>query len=80
MKNHTASRKSVDSEAMEIDGHTARVNFDPGLGMYRGEFIGLNGGADFYAMTMEGLRTEGMASLRLFLVLCAENGFEPNAK
>lgn len=34
---------------MEIDGYKAIIQFDPDIDMFRGEFIGLNGGADFHA-------------------------------
>ncbi|SFG07774.1 Predicted nuclease of the RNAse H fold, HicB family [Duganella sp. CF458] len=45
--------------------------------MFRGEFLGLNGGADFYAKDVKGLLREGKISLRLFLDACAEDGVEP---
>jgi predicted HicB family RNase H-like nuclease len=45
--------------------------------MFRGEFVGLNGGADFYAADIEGLRREGDLSLKVFLEMCAEDGVEP---
>ena len=32
---------------MEINGYRAVVQYDPEIDMFRGEFIGLNGGADF---------------------------------
>ena len=44
--------------------------------MFRGEFVGLNGGADFYAQDIAGLRREGAASLRVFLDMCREDGVE----
>lgn len=62
---------------LEIDGHKAVVLFDPEVGMFRGEFLGLNGGADFYADSVEGLRREGSISLRTFLETCRERGIEP---
>lgn len=62
---------------MQIDGHKAVVEFDPEVGMFRGEFLGLNGGADFYAESVEGLKREGEQSLSAFLELCAEKGIEP---
>ena len=34
---------------MEIGGYRAIIQFDPDIEMFRGEFVGLNGGADFYA-------------------------------
>ena len=32
---------------MEINGVKAVIAFDPEINMFRGEFVGLNGGADF---------------------------------
>jgi len=60
-----------------IDGHKAVVSFDPEIEMFRGEFIGLNGGADFYASDVAGLMREGAVSLRTFMEVCAERGIEP---
>ncbi len=36
---------------MNIDGYCAIIKYDPEIEMFRGEFSGLNGGADFYAST-----------------------------
>lgn len=36
------------NNVMNIDGHTAVITYDPDLGLFRVEFTGLNGGADFY--------------------------------
>lgn len=65
---------------MEIDGHTAVISFDPDVEMFRGEFVGLNGGADFYASSVDQLHQEGMQSLRTFLSVCGERGIEPYRK
>ncbi|MEW6668084.1 MAG: type II toxin-antitoxin system HicB family antitoxin [Thermodesulfobacteriota bacterium] len=62
---------------MEIDGYKAVIKYDPEITMFRGEFIGLNGAADFYATTVEGLREEGQKSLKVFLEMCAEDGVNP---
>ena len=62
---------------MEINGYRAVVQYDPEIEMFRGEFIGLNGGADFYAKDIEGLRKEGETSLKVFLAMCEEDGVEP---
>ncbi|BCX89999.1 hypothetical protein MIN45_PP13 (plasmid) [Methylomarinovum tepidoasis] len=62
---------------MEIDGYQAVISYDPELGMFRGEFVDLNGGADFYARDVEGLRCEGEVSLKVFLEMCREKGIEP---
>ena len=62
---------------MKIDGYDAVINYDPEIEMFRGEFINLNGGADFYASDIEGLHKEGQASLNMFLEMCKEDGVEP---
>ncbi len=62
---------------MEIDGYHAVIQFDPEIDMFRGEFLDLNGGADFYAQDVSGLRSEGAASLKVFLEMCEEDGVEP---
>lgn len=62
---------------MSIDGHTAVISYDPEIEQFRGEFVGLNGGADFYAADIESLRREGRQSLGIFLAMCAERGIEP---
>jgi len=62
---------------MTIDGYDAVIQYDPDIKLFRGEFIGLNGGADFYAKSVEGLEKEGRKSLKVFLEMCAEKGIEP---
>jgi predicted HicB family RNase H-like nuclease len=62
---------------MEIAGHRAIISFDPDLNQFRGEFVGLNGGADFYAKSVEALRKEGSRSLKTFLSVCEERNIEP---
>jgi predicted HicB family RNase H-like nuclease len=62
---------------MVIEGYPAVISFAPQIQMFRGEFPGLNGGADFYAKEVEGLQREGKISLRIFLDACAEDGVEP---
>nr|WP_255762508.1 type II toxin-antitoxin system HicB family antitoxin [Halomonas alkalisoli] len=53
------------------------IQYDPDIEMFRGEFIGLNGSADFYADSVAKLREEGRDSLRVFLEECRERGIEP---
>lgn len=65
------------NNVMSIEGHTAVISFDPDLGQFRGEFTGLNGGADFYANSVDALRKEGARSLKTFLAVCKERGLEP---
>ena len=62
---------------MTIDGYDAIITYDPEIEMFRGEFINLNGGADFYASDINGLHKEGKLSLDMFLDMCAKDGVEP---
>jgi len=62
---------------MIIDGQKAVISYDEDIDMFRGEFIGLNGGADFYAADIAGLHQEGATSLKVFLEMCREDGVEP---
>ena len=62
---------------MTIDGVKAVITYDSDIDMFRGEFLGLNGGADFYAKDVEGLKREGAISLKIFLESCHEDGVEP---
>ncbi len=61
---------------IEINGYQAVVQYDPDIDMFRGEFVNLNGGADFYAKDVEGLRKEGEISLKVFLDMVREDGVE----
>ncbi len=65
---------------VEIEGEKAVIAFDPEIHMLRGEFIGLNGGADFYAGSVDSLMEEGRKSLAVYLALCREKGIEPRRK
>ena len=65
---------------MEINGVKAVIAFDPEINMFRGEFVGLNGGADSYSTDIDGLRREGKTSLKVFLDMCAEEGVSPYRK
>jgi predicted HicB family RNase H-like nuclease len=62
---------------MIINGHRATITYDDEIGLFRGEFTGLNGGADFYAADVETLRREGEISLSEFLTICQERGIKP---
>ena len=48
---------------MMINGYKAVITYDSDIELFRGEFIGLNGGADFYGSDVESLRREGAESL-----------------
>ncbi len=63
---------------MKIEGCKAIINYDPAADMFRGEFVGLNGGADFYATNISELRNEGKVSLKVFLDMCKEEGINPH--
>ncbi|MCQ9616390.1 type II toxin-antitoxin system HicB family antitoxin [Paenalcaligenes niemegkensis] len=62
---------------MKIGNQQAVITFDPDIEMFRGEFVGLNGGADFYADDVAGLHREGELSLNLFMDECARRGIDP---
>ncbi|MCB0111676.1 MAG: type II toxin-antitoxin system HicB family antitoxin [Caldilineaceae bacterium] len=62
---------------MKVDGYQAVIEYDAELDMFRGEILGLNGGADFYGRTPEELRAEFHNSLQVFLEVCQEKGIEP---
>lgn len=62
---------------IEISRQKATVSYDTEVGMLRGAFVGLTGGADFYAEDAARLVEEGAISLRVYLEGCAEHGIEP---
>ena len=62
---------------MNFDGYPAVISYAEDLDMLRGDFIGLNGGANFYAEDINGLRHEGRISLDIFLESCRKDGVEP---
>jgi predicted HicB family RNase H-like nuclease len=62
---------------MTVDGYQAKIEYDEELDLFRGEILGLSGGADFYGKTPKALRTEFKKSLQIFLEVCQEKGIEP---
>jgi predicted HicB family RNase H-like nuclease len=62
---------------MNLNGYSAKIDYDPELDMFRGEILGLNGGADFYGKNPKELRSEFRKSLEVFLAVCREKGIEP---
>ena len=62
---------------LTIAGHRAVISYDEDTDVLRGEFVGLNGGADFYARDIGTLKVEGAKSLQVFLDTCKEHGIEP---
>jgi len=68
------------NNVIEIGGQKAVIAFDPEIQMLRGEFVGLNGGADFYAESVRDLIVEGRKSLAVYLEMCREKGIEPSRR
>lgn len=61
-------------DVMTVDSYQARIEYDPEFDLFRGEILGLNGGADFYGKNPEELRTEFRMSLQVFQAVCKEIG------
>jgi predicted HicB family RNase H-like nuclease len=62
---------------MTVGGYNAKIEYDPDTDMFRGEVLGLNGGADFYGKNPKELRAEFRKSLEVFLAVCKEKDIEP---
>jgi predicted HicB family RNase H-like nuclease len=62
---------------MSVDDYQAKIEYDAELDIFRGEILGLQGGADFYGRTPEELRAEFRRSLQVFVEVCREKGIEP---
>ena len=62
---------------MTVDGYHAKIEYDEDLDLFRGEILGLNGGADFYGKNPKELRIEFKKSMLVFLEVCREKGIEP---
>ena len=62
---------------MTVEGYHARIEYDAETDQFRGEILGLNGGADFYGRNPKELRSEFKKSLQIFLEVCKEKGIEP---
>jgi predicted HicB family RNase H-like nuclease len=62
---------------MTFENYQAKIEYDPDLDSFRGEILGLNGGADFYGRNPKELRVEFKKSLAVFLDVCKEKGIEP---
>lgn len=62
---------------MKVDGCHARIDYDEETDRFRGEILGLSGGADFYGSSPDELRREFKKSLEVFLQVCQEQGIEP---
>ena len=62
---------------IDIDGYPAVISYAEDMDMLRGDFVGLNGGANFYAKDIKGLRREGEISLGVFLESCQKDNIQP---
>lgn len=62
---------------MTLDSYNAKIEYDAELDLFRGEILGLAGGADFYGKNPKELRSEFKKSLQVFLEVCREKGIEP---
>ena len=62
---------------MNVDGYHAKIEYDEETDKFRGEILGLAGGADFYGSNPDELRREFKKSLHVFLEVCKEEGLEP---
>jgi predicted HicB family RNase H-like nuclease len=65
---------------MNLEGYSAKIDYDPELDTFRGEILGLNGGADFYGRNPKELRAEFRKSLDVFLAVCKEKNLEPRRR
>ena len=62
---------------MKLDGYCAKIEYVEETDQFRGEVLGLDGGADFYGSSPDQLRQEFKKSLDVFLEVCKEQGIEP---
>ena len=62
---------------MTVEGYDAKIEYERDSDRFRGEILGLNGGADFFGKTPTQLRSEFRKSLKVFLQVCKEKGIEP---
>lgn len=69
--------RSETMSVMTINDFQAKIEYDSDLDLFRGEILGLNGGADFYGRNPRELRAEFKKSLDVFLEVCREKGIEP---
>ena len=62
---------------MTVDGYHAKTEYDEETDQFRGEILGISGGADFYGSSPDELRREFQKSLEVFLEVCKERGIDP---
>jgi len=63
---------------MTVDNYHAKIEYDAETDMFRGEILGLSGGADFFGRNPDELRAEFRNSLKVFLEVCREKGIAPH--
>lgn len=63
---------------MNVDGYSARIEYDAERDDFRGEILGLNGSAEFYGRSPRELRAEFRKSLKVFLQVCEKKGIDPH--
>ena len=71
------SAQGIAMNTMILEGYHAKIEYDSELDTFRGEILGLNGGADFYGKNPKELRAEFEKPLQVFLDVCKEKGIEP---
>jgi predicted HicB family RNase H-like nuclease len=62
---------------MNVDGYHAKIEYDEAADQFRGEILGISGGANFYGSSPDELRSKFKKSLEIFLEVCKEQGIEP---
>ena len=62
---------------MTLNQYRAKIEYDEEIDLFRGEILGINGGADFYGKNPKELRAEFKKSLQVFLEVCKEKGLQP---
>ena len=72
-----AGIRSDTMNLMNVDAYHAKIDYDEETDQFRGEILGLSGGADFYGSSPEELRREFKKSLDVFLEVCKEQGIKP---
>ena len=65
---------------MTVNDFQATIEFDADLDLFRGEILGLNGGADFYGKNPKERRAEFKRSLQVFLEVFREKDIEPRRR
>lgn len=63
-----------------VNGYSAKIEYDEETDQFRGEILGICGGADFYGSSPDELRHEFKKSLDVFLEVCKEQGIEPRRR